>query len=132
MVVVVFLTGCADAAAPGSATTSVAPAWPIGGSGSAGVPASADEPPGATTCALLAAAIERSTLMEPGVVDTINQAGGTADAPVADAAERLASAYAAAMTASGAADEPDRVAAVSAAAADMSGVCHDSGLETVG
>jgi hypothetical protein len=70
--------------------------------------------------------------MEPGVVDAINRASGTADAPVADAAGRLAAAYGTAVTASGAPEEPDRIAAVSAAAADMSGVCDDSGLETVG
>lgn len=126
IVAVVLLAGCGDDAAPvpGPAGTT-----------SAAVPdvsASADEPPGAITCARLAAAIERSSLMEPGVIDEIDRAAATADAPVADAAGRLAAAYSAAVNASGAPDEPDRIAAVSAAASDMSGVCRDSGLETVG
>jgi hypothetical protein len=50
--------------------------------------------------------------MEPGVVARIVAAASTADAPVADAAQRLA--------------------AVSAAAADMAGVCSESGLESAG
>ncbi len=91
-----------------------------------------DNPPGANTCALLGAAIKRSTLMEAGVVDGINRASSTADAPVADAAARLATVYAVAVAAHGKADEPDRVAAVSAAASDLSGVCTDSGLATDG
>jgi hypothetical protein len=122
---VALLAGCADDTAPG-------PAAPVSGSAAPEVSASADQPPGAIICARLAAAIERSTLMEPGVIDEIERAAGTADAPVADAAGRLAAAYSAAVNASGAPDEPDRIAAVSAAASDMSGVCRDSGLETVG
>jgi hypothetical protein len=70
--------------------------------------------------------------MDPGVIDDIVAASDTADAPVADAAGRLASAYAAAVASKGGAKEPDAVAAVSEAAADMSGVCNDSGLDTVG
>jgi hypothetical protein len=126
VVAVVLMAGCADAAEPEPAAGSAAPSSLVSGS------TPVDEPPGAITCARLAVAIERSTLMEPGVVDEINRLSGTADAPVADAAGRLAAAYAAAVNASGAANEPDRIAAVSAAASDMSGVCADSGLETVG
>jgi hypothetical protein len=132
------LAGCSPGATPTPAAGSPAPTWLMSGSvtpgASAGPSASApvDDPPGALTCAALAAAIERSALMEPGVIDRIEAAAGTADAPVADAAQRLADAYATAVAAKGAADEPDRIAAVSAAAADMSGVCDDSGLETVG
>ena len=91
-----------------------------------------DDPPGLVTCAHLAAAIEAGTLMVPGIVDGIANASRTADAPVADAADRLKSAYARAVAASNTANEPDAVAAVSAAASDMSGVCADSGLRTVG
>lgn len=132
LVAVGLLVGCANDATPGLVSASAAPAGLISGSGAPDVSASADKPPGAITCTLLAAAIERSTLMQPGVVDTINRASGSADAPVADAAGRLAAAYTTAVGASGAPDEPDRVAAVSAAASDMSGVCEDSGLEAVG
>jgi hypothetical protein len=70
--------------------------------------------------------------MEPGVVDRIVAASSTADAPVADAAQRLAAAYAKATTSKGTSQEPDAVAAVSAAAADMAGVCAESGLESAG
>jgi hypothetical protein len=70
--------------------------------------------------------------MEPGVVDHIATAASTADAPVADAAQRLAAAYAKATTSKGTSQEPDAVAAVSAAAADMAGVCAESGLESAG
>lgn len=94
--------------------------------------ASADEPPGTYTCHQLRVAINDATLMVPGVVDSIVKASGTADAPVADAARRMAAAYAAAVTAKGSDSEPDAVAAVSAAGATMSGVCDDSGLDTVG
>jgi hypothetical protein len=91
-----------------------------------------DDPPGTITCHKLAEAVANATLMEPGVVDEIVAASSTADAPVADSAHRLAATYASALTAKGSDSEPDAVAAVSAAGADMSGVCDDSGLETVG
>jgi hypothetical protein len=91
-----------------------------------------DDPPGTITCHRLVAAITDATLMDPGVVAAIAAAGATADAPVADAANRLAAAYAKAVAAKGSDDEPDAIAAVSAAGADMSGVCADSDLETVG
>ena len=66
------------------------------------------------------------------LVDAIVRASRTADAPVADAAERLAAAYASAVAAHGQESEPDAIAAVSVAGADMTGVCADSGLDTVG
>jgi hypothetical protein len=94
--------------------------------------AALDDPPGANTCHLLVGAITNATLMEPGVVDAIVAAGATADAPVADSAQRLLTAYTAAVASNGTPDEPDKIAAVSKAGADMSGVCDDSGLESVG
>src|SRR4051812_11194456 len=136
VIAVVVLAGCGDNAGPAGTPASTGPTWLISGSAApGGVPAtapSADDPPGAITCGKLAAAITATTIMDPGVVDDIVAASNTADAPVADAAQRLASAYAAAVAAKGGEREPDAVAAVSAAAADMSGVCDDSGLETVG
>ncbi|MEV6851539.1 hypothetical protein [Actinoplanes sp. NPDC051411] len=88
--------------------------------------------PGTRTCVELNAAVSQASLMEPGVVDHIVAASSTADAPVADAARRLAAAYAKATTSKGTSQEPDAVAAVSAAAADMAGVCAESGLESAG
>jgi hypothetical protein len=136
VVTALALAGCGDHAAPTGGAASTGPTWIVRessapGGGPATAP-SADDPPGAITCAKLAAAISAVTIMDPGVVDGIVTASNTADAPVADAAQRLASAYAAAVAAKGSDDEPDAVAGVSAAAADMSGVCDDSGLETVG
>ena len=124
---VVLLTGCAGEAGPESVGTPAPPGVAL-----PSTPVPADTPPGTVSCARLAAAIQRSSLMEPGVIDDIDRMSRTADAPVADAAGRLSTAYADAVAATGTADEPDRIAAVSAAAADMSGVCDDSGLETVG
>jgi hypothetical protein len=66
------------------------------------------------------------------VVTDIADAAGTADAPVADAAQTLATAYTTAVAAHGQATEPDAIAAVSAAAAELVKICSDSGLETVG
>ncbi|GAB2596928.1 hypothetical protein Aab01nite_72380 [Paractinoplanes abujensis] len=91
-----------------------------------------EDPPGAQACAALAQAIEDSSLMTEGVVDAVVRASATADAPVADAAERLRTAYGKAVSSAGTESEPDAVAAVSAAASDMSSVCSDSGLRTVG
>jgi hypothetical protein len=127
--------GCGDAKpsstapAPGSAAER-----PAGGGASAGgrTAGAADDPPGTFTCALLADAVAKGSLMDTGVVDGIVSASGSADAPVSDAAQRLASAYAAAKSSSGSESEPDAIAAVSAAAADMSGICADSGLKSVG
>jgi hypothetical protein len=70
--------------------------------------------------------------MIPGVVDGIVNAAVTAAAPVADSARRLKLAYDQAVVAKNKANEPDAIAAVSATASDMSGVCADSGLQTVG
>jgi hypothetical protein len=84
------------------------------------------------SCGLLAAAIEDGSLMTAGVVDEILAASRTADAPVADGADRLKRAYDAAVAAAGKADEPDGIAAVGAAASEMSDVCGDSGLRTAG
>lgn len=94
--------------------------------------AAVDNPPGRITCAMLAEAIRRGSFMDAGVVGRIVAAAGTADAPVVDAADRLKTAYDAALAASGKPSEPDAIAAVAAAASDMSGVCADSGLRTVG
>jgi hypothetical protein len=95
-------------------------------------PGAGGDPPGSAGCARLAVAVEAGSLMDAGVVDGIVDVSRTADAPLADAAERLEVAYRAAAAANGKSDEPDKVAAVSAAASDMSGVCADSGLQTVG
>jgi hypothetical protein len=123
LALIVFLAGCAGGAQPTAA-----------GPASAGTSASAgpDDPPGAITCHLLALAVTDATLMEPGVVAAIVAASTTADAPVADSATRLSTAYASAVAAKNTDNEPDAIAAVSAAGADMSGVCDDSGLESVG
>jgi hypothetical protein len=141
-------TTSTPAAAPTASTRSVtpsapsagAPAFPSGAAASAvGVPTAVvptaepdGAPPGTETCTELGAAITEASLMQPGVVDRIAAAAATADAPVADSARRLATAYAAALTARGTPQEPDATAAVSAAAADMSGICNESGLETAG
>ncbi|MCA2215444.1 hypothetical protein [Jidongwangia harbinensis] len=120
----VLLGACTDDATPPPSAASVT-----------GSPAEApvtEETPGLLACGTLSTAVTDGTLMTPGVVDGIVRASATADAPVADAAQRLAAAYASAVAASGMESEPDAVAAVSAAAADMTGVCDDSGLERVG
>jgi hypothetical protein len=97
-----------------------------------GAGATADDPPGTLACVGLTAAIKAGSLMTAGIVDGIVAASKTADAPLVDAADRLAAAYRAAVAASGKADEPDKIAAVGATASDMSGVCAESGLQTVG
>jgi hypothetical protein len=114
--------GCSDDATTPPVSASAAPAQS---------PA-VEETPGLRACGTLWTAVDGGTLMTPGVVDGIVRSSMTADAPVADAAQRLAAAYASAMAARGMESEPDAVAAVSAAAADMAGVCDDSGLITVG
>jgi len=96
------------------------------------VSAPADDPPGAMTCGRVVRAVRDATLMVPGVVTDVVQASDTADAPVADAAQRLSMRYTAAVAAHGTDGEPDAIAAVSEAAAEMVGVCADSGLETAG
>lgn len=125
--VLAFLAGCGADAGPTGARTPVFTPATVAGSASA-----AADPAGVQACDLLKQSISQATLMEPGVVDAIGLAAGQADAPVADAARRLATAYAAAVAARGAAGEPDAVAAVSAAGAEMTRTCTDAGLETVG
>lgn len=132
-----LLAGCSGGEEkPAPPSPSVAPPTSASSPPNAAPPASSsppvDDPPGTLACAALAQAITDSSLMTPGVVDGIAGASATADAPVADAAERLAVAYVSALTAAGKDTEPDAVAAVGAAASDMSNVCSDSGLQTVG
>ncbi|MBU2669581.1 hypothetical protein KOI35_39330 [Actinoplanes bogorensis] len=122
------VTGCGRDETPVAGPTAAPSPTPVSASASALV----DDPPGTLTCAALAQAIADSSLMTPGVVDGIARVSGTADAPVADAAGRLLAAYGKAVLSVGKDDEPDAVAAVSAAASDMSSVCSDSGLQTVG
>ena len=120
VLVVLLLSGCSAEVEP---DVSAAP--------SAG-PTAIDDPPGSLTCGALLSAVNGATLMTPGVVDAIARASSTADAPVADSAQRLAAAYAGAVAAHGTGNEPDAVAAVSAAGADMTRVCDDNALATVG
>lgn len=70
--------------------------------------------------------------MQAGVVDAVVTASRSADAPVADAARRLAAAYAGALAARDTQHEPDAVAAVSVAGAEMASTCNDAGLEATG
>lgn len=95
-------------------------------------PSATEDVPGAVACGALASAINDATLMNPGVVEAINTASESADAPIADAAGRLSDAYTKARTATGTDGEADAVAAVSLAGAEMSNVCGESGLDTVG
>ena len=126
MVAMALLTGCSDdgtpAAGPGPVAASSAPT----------VAATADDVAGMRACDLLKRAIDQASLMDPGVVDSIRAASTSADAPLSDAAGRLATAYATAVAAQGREAEPDAVAAVGAAGAEMIDTCTDSGLETVG
>jgi hypothetical protein len=129
------LTGCGGDDDPAVSPVSRAPGEAprsVTASGAGPASAMADDPPGTVTCAQLAVAITAGSLMAPGVVDGIVAASRTADAPLADAADRLDAAYRTAVAAAGKDDEPDKIAAVGAAASDMSGVCADSGLQTVG
>jgi hypothetical protein len=116
-----LVSACSDDAPPAAEPTATVDAS-----------AAPEDTPGLDACSALKAAVANATLMTPGVVDAIVQASATADAPVTDAARRLAVAYAAATAAKGTDDEPDTVAAVSAAGADMTSICIDSGLDTVG
>jgi hypothetical protein len=95
-------------------------------------PSATEDVPGEVACGALVAAVRDATLMNPGIVDAIAAASVTADAPIADAGRRLADAYRTATAARGTGTEPDAVAAVSAAGAEMSRVCQESGLDTVG
>ncbi|MEV6487571.1 hypothetical protein AB0M20_02870 [Actinoplanes sp. NPDC051633] len=124
---------CAAGLAGCSADEPAAP--PPASARSAPVPAdppATEDVPGTLTCGALASAINDATLMNPGVVDAIVAASASADAPIADAARRLSDAYKSAVSSAGTDDEPDAVAAVSAAGAEMSTVCGESGLDTVG
>ena len=122
VLIALLLSGCS---AKGEPDVSAAPS-------AGGGPTMIDDPPGSLTCGALLSAVTAATLMTPGVVDAITRASSTADAPVADSAQRLAAAYAGAVAAHGTGNEPDAVAAVSAAGADMTRVCDDSALATVG
>jgi hypothetical protein len=95
-------------------------------------PSATEDVPGEVACRALVAAVRDATLMNPGIVDAIAAASVTADAPIADAGRRLADAYRTATAARGTDTEADAVAAVSAAGAEMSRVCQESGLDTVG
>ena len=124
VLVVLLASGCSAQPEPdvGAGVT------PSAGSGTPII----DDPPGSLTCGALLAAVTAATLMTPGVVDVIARASSTADAPVAESAQRPAAAYAGAVAAHGTGNEPDAVAAVSAAGDEMSRVCDDSALDTVG
>ena len=119
-----LLTGCtdpADVATPPPQTAA-----------SSATSAQVDEPPGSIACARAVRAVREATLMNPDVITDITAAAGTADAPVADAAQRLSAAYDAAVTAHDTDTEPDAVAAVSGAAAELVAICGDSGLGPAG
>ena len=127
------LAGCSDDDRPTAAPTPAPAALPATtGSASSSTSAEIDDPPGMTACQLLLEAVGGAALMQPGVVNAIESASTTADAPIAEAAHRLASLYASAVAAKGGESEPDAVAAVSAAGTEMSEVCAASGLGTVG
>ena len=125
----VLLTGCS---AENNAAPPVTTVTPVSSPSVAASGPDADDPPGAVICRQLAQAITAGTLMDPGVADGIAQVASGADAPIADSAERLVTAYRKAVSEKGTDDEPDAVAAVSAAGADLAAVCADSGLDTVG
>jgi hypothetical protein len=125
LVAIVLLAGCGG----GSPATLPTVAGPPNGPGAS---TTADQTPGAAACALLSAAVDAASLMEPGVVDAIAVASRTAGAPVDAAGGKLVAAYGAAVASRGTDGEPDAVAAVSAAGADMKTVCVDAGLETAG
>ena len=122
---VLLLSACSEADRPAAIAPSAPPPASV-------EPSAAEDVPGATACGALAAAISDATLMNPGVVEAITAASTTADAPITDAASRLSDAYAKALASAGTEAEPDAVAAVSAAGAEMSTVCGESGLDTVG
>ena len=121
-----MLSGCSGDAEPGTAPAATLSA-PVPAD-----PSATEDVPGALACRTLIDAVREGTLMSPGVVDAVARAGSTADAPIAEAAQRLAAAYAGAVGAQGTEGEPDAVAAVSVAGAEMTTVCDESGLETVG
>jgi len=145
------VAGCSDpspepatsptAAAPGAPNTEQPGASAVLDNGPSGAPdsgppgaaaAQVDEPPGVIACGKAVRAVRDATLMNPGVIADITAATGTADAPVADAAQNLSAAYRTAVAAHDTDAEPDAVAAVSAAAAELVKICDDSGLGTAG
>jgi len=122
LAVLFAVAACSDEPGPAAVT-------PVGSPSTSTV---VDDPPGSLACGKAVTALRDGTLMTPGVVEDIADTAGTADAPVADAAQRLTAAFAAAVKAEGAEEEPDAIAAVSAAGAEMARICSDSGLETTG
>ena len=128
MALTIVMAGCSGGGQP-SPTPLTAPS----NAASASQPVdAADDPPGTRTCTLLVKAVRDATLMDAGVVNAVVAASRSADAPVADAAQRLAAAYAGAAAARNTDSEPDAVANVSAAGAEMAQTCGDAGLESVG
>ena len=124
VVVALMAGGCSREAPRRSAPASSAPI--------AADPSATEDVPGKTACVALVTAVRDATLMAPGVVNGVASASTNADAPIADAGQRLGAAYEAAVSAFGTDGEPDAVAAVSAVAVEMSRVCEESGLGTVG
>jgi hypothetical protein len=118
-------TGCSGDGGPPTPTPAVTP--PVTAD-----PQATDDQAGMLACDALSASMVNGTLMEPGVADSIVTSAGSADGPIADAAQRLRAAYNSAIAARGTGGEPDAVAAVSVAGSDMLNVCDDSGLRTVG
>jgi hypothetical protein len=131
VLVCMVLAGCGDHGRPSSERPAPISAEP-GMQSPSVIPSAADSPPGTLACARLAAAIDAGSFMTSGVVDEIVAAAATADAPLADAADRLGVAYRTAVAAKDEPEEPDSIAAVGAVASDMSGVCDQSGLHTAG
>jgi hypothetical protein len=129
VIIAIMIPGCSSPADDPPATT--APAS-VRADHSSADHSSADDLPGTVACGKAARALSDGTLMNPGVITDITHAAGTADAPVADAADHLSEAYTEAVGAHGTDAEPDAVAAVSRAAAELIKICRDSGLETVG
>jgi hypothetical protein len=127
--IAIMIPGCSSPPDDPPATTAPA-AGPTDGSSADHT--SADDLPGTIACGKAARALSDGTLMDPGVISDITHAAGSADAPVADAADHLSEAYTEAVRAHGTDAEPDAVAAVSRAAAELIEICRDSGLETVG
>ena len=123
----VLLVGCSGTEEPAPGPPAAAAS-----SGETGTVAGPDNPPGTRTCSLLVQGVRNASLMQPGVVDAVVAASRSADAPIADAARRLAAAYASAVAARNTQEEPDAIANVSAAGAEMAGVCNDAGLESTG
>src|SRR5688500_3663438 len=72
---------------PAAEPVSAPPASPSPAPGPSATPV--DEPPGAIACDKAVRAVSEASLMNPGVVADITTASGTADAPVADAAQAL-------------------------------------------